>query len=58
MKKKYRKELKAGDYRMTEDVLVKINADGTTEETLEFQSSVTPVISGANYVTATDAADL
>ena len=27
MKKKYRKELKAGDYRVTEDVLVKINAD-------------------------------
>ena len=37
---------------------VSINADGTTEETLEFSSSVTPVISGNNYVTATDPTDL
>tara|TARA_R100000963_G_C4639485_1_gene103203 strand:+ start:391 stop:972 length:582 start_codon:yes stop_codon:yes gene_type:complete len=37
---------------------VSINADGTTEQTLELMSSVTPVISGANYVTATDPADL
>ena len=37
---------------------VSINADGTTEQTLELMSSVTPVISGANYVDATDPADL
>ena len=37
---------------------VSINADGTTEQTLEFSSSVTPVISGGNYTTATDPADL
>lgn len=27
MKKKYKKELKAGGYNMTEDVLIKVNAD-------------------------------
>ena len=37
---------------------VSINPDGTTEETLEFSSSVTPVISGANYTAATDPTDL
>lgn len=37
---------------------VSINADGTTDETLEFTSMVTPVISGANYTGNTDPADL
>ena len=37
---------------------VSINPDGTTEQTLELMSSVTPVISGANYVAATDPTDL
>ena len=35
-----------------------INADGTTDETLELVSMVSPVISGANYVTPTDIGDL
>tara|TARA_R100000995_G_C3471890_1_gene118774 strand:+ start:426 stop:1019 length:594 start_codon:yes stop_codon:yes gene_type:complete len=37
---------------------VSLSADGTTEETLELTSMVTPVISGANYVTATLPANL
>lgn len=37
---------------------VSINADGTTDETLEFTSMVTPVISGANYTDNTLPANL
>ena len=37
---------------------VSINADGTTDETLELLSMVSPVISGANYVAATEDTDL
>ncbi len=37
---------------------VTMNADGTSEETLEFMSMVSPVVSGANYVTATEETDL
>ena len=37
---------------------VSINADGTTDETLELTSMVTPVVSGANYVAATAPANL
>ena len=37
---------------------VSINADGTTDETLEFTSMVTPVVSGANYTDNTLPADL
>ena len=37
---------------------VSINADGTTDETLEFTSMVTPIISTARKVDATDPADL
>ena len=37
---------------------VSINADGTTEETLELMSMVSPVVSGANYVSPTDILDL
>ena len=37
---------------------VTMNADGTSEETLEFMSMVSPVVSGANYVTPTDILDL
>ena len=37
---------------------VTMNADGTTEETLELMSMVSPVVSGANYVTPTDIGDL
>ena len=32
---------------------VTINADGTTDETIELMSMVTPVVSGANYVSPT-----
>ena len=37
---------------------VSINADGTTDETLELMSMVSPVVSGANYVAPTDIGDL
>ena len=37
---------------------VTMNADGTSEETLELMSMVSPVVSGANYVDATDILDL
>ena len=37
---------------------ITMNADGTTEETLELVSMVSPVISGANYVSPTDIGDL
>ena len=37
---------------------ISMNVDGTTEETLELVSMVSPVISGANYVTPTDILDL
>jgi len=37
---------------------VSINPDGTTDETLELVSMVSPVVSGANYVTPTDILDL
>jgi len=37
---------------------VSINADGTTDETLELLSMVSPVVSGANYVAATEDTDL
>lgn len=37
---------------------VSMNADGTSEETIEFSSMVTPIISGANYTGNTLIADL
>ena len=37
---------------------VTINADGTTDETIELMSMVTPLLSGANYVTPTTLLDL
>tara|TARA_R100001594_G_scaffold45247_1_gene78031 strand:+ start:2927 stop:3511 length:585 start_codon:yes stop_codon:yes gene_type:complete len=37
---------------------VTMNADGTSEETLELMSMVTPLLSGGNYTTETDIGDL